>query len=580
MKNDKLGILLSTFSPEEWTDFGKKFLHRPAYSGQTQLLSLYEMIRNHYKKKKDTPDKFPTKAALYLRLFKNEVDNSKDKKKEKAVTTDEIKTLSNRLSMLNKWAEDFLLERYYEENPRIRQVHLLDMFNRRSASKHVKSTLTTLKKQGDNGQKNKLPKSSKDPKSKPQKNKTEEGQEQQSTPPKGYYADVLYQEFRIAAETYRFTAPTKRTETQMMDILQKLDNFYLFNRLKYFNLWQNDQLTASKKKHAKRVQASDKDLLNIPLPLYVKDIVQMNSSNWMKFLRNFTQNATPGMYCEYLIERMNQHPKGNGHFTKLTRLLTSDPSYQQLPKTYLKNMYEYLVNFCLKRISPAKDNEKQQVLADDIKKASLDKKLFKQHLYDLYQEMIAKGLLLERDDSLNYKHYEYIYTLAFLGFGDVEKAKKFIEAYKKYVPIGYRTNYYHYGRAKYYAYHKDWESASKELDKVKGSFFTFVLKIKKLHIKQAYATDPLLETVEAIRKFRRFLNRHKTQIDPVTLDSYKQMLTFVSKLSKTNPADLNGSKAKVKKEAKTLKKRIVKAYNVALKNWLLEQVDIKIAKGE
>ena len=196
------------------------------------------------------------------------------------------------------------------------------------------------------------------------------------------------------------------------------------------------------------------------------------------------------------------------HFTRLLDLMAAHRAV--LSADELRELYSYAQNHCIRRVR-------------------LGEADFLRRLFDLYQRLIADGLLLEHQALSPWK-YKNIASVG-LQLGEYAWVEDFITRQQPFLPENFRASAYAYNLADL-AYHRgDYPTALRALGQVEFSDVFYALGTRRIQLKIYYeqeATEPLLSLIQA---FRVYLRRNKLVSAPTRL-AYTHFLHIVQQLTR------------------------------------------------
>lgn len=203
-------------------------------------------------------------------------------------------------------------------------------------------------------------------------------------------------------------------------------------------------------------------------------------------------------------ERYQSLPAINIYY-RLYRMITllEEPYYYEvlqhleqqqeaLPDEELKNIYNYLQNYCIQKIN-AGDNR------------------FLKEIFQLYQIQLEKGLLLE-GRQLSEWHYKNIVTTA-LRLDELEWVHHFIETYRHQLPEEARENAYRFNLASYHYAAKEYDKVLGLLTQVEYSDLRYSLGAKALLLRTYYDLEEYSALFSLVDSFRQYLVRNRLMAD-------------------------------------------------------------------
>jgi len=208
-----------------------------------------------------------------------------------------------------------------------------------------------------------------------------------------------------------------------------------------------------------------------------------------------------------------------------------------LSASELSDLYQYLLNYCIRRINAGK-------LA------------FQDELLAVYQSALEHGALLT-NGSISQWDFKNVVTIA-LRTGNVDYAREFIHDYKQYLPSSERTNALAYNLANLHFSEKKYRAAIKQLQKVDLDDVFYRLDARSILLKSFYELDDSDALFYHATAFRSLLNRNR-KISDQQRKLYLNLIKHTISVSRAA-----GDSVKLN----AIRKRISKNPNVADLNWL------------
>jgi len=222
----------------------------------------------------------------------------------------------------------------------------------------------------------------------------------------------------------------------------------------------------------------------------------------------------------------------------------------QLPDEELKNIYNYLQNYCIQRINAGD--------ADFLKE-----------IFQLYQAQLKHGLLLE-EGYLSEWHYKNIVTTG-LRLQELEWVYNFIESFREHLPEEARDNAYRFNLAAYYYAAEHHNKVLELLTQVEYSDLRYSLGAKALLLRTYYDLEEYEALFSLVDSFKQYLIRNKLMADDRRLGYHNLFkLTRRAALLRCNQGYYSSNK--YQKELQRLKSDMEAAKAVFNKGWLAEKV--------
>ena len=239
---------------------------------------------------------------------------------------------------------------------------------------------------------------------------------------------------------------------------------------------------------------------------------------------------------------------GETHYYSVLHHLSAQQ--ENLPDEELKNIYNYLQNYCIQKIN-----------AGEAK--------FLQEIFQLYQVQLDKGLLLE-DGQLSEWHYKNIVTTA-LRLNALDWVYQFIEGYRAQLPEGARDNAYRFNLASYHYAAEEYDQVLALLTQVEYSDLRYSLGAKALLLRTYYDLEEYSALYALVDSFRQYLVRNKLMADGRRQGYYNLFkLTRRAAVLRENTGYYNHRR--YHKEWQRLQKDTQEAAAVFNKAWLQQKI--------
>ena len=201
-------------------------------------------------------------------------------------------------------------------------------------------------------------------------------------------------------------------------------------------------------------------------------------------------SASPIVQLYAQLLRLLTDGEDSSHFDALRALMATHKAI--LSPDELRELYSYAQNYCIRRVR-------------------LGDAAFLRALFDLYQQLIQDGILLENKELSPWK-YKNIASVG-LQVGEYAWVEDFVTRHRPDLPELFRDSAYAYNMADL-AYHRgDYATALRTLVQVEFTDVFYSLDTRKMLLKVYYlqgATEPLLSLIQA---FRVYLRRNKLLSD-------------------------------------------------------------------
>lgn len=226
----------------------------------------------------------------------------------------------------------------------------------------------------------------------------------------------------------------------------------------------------------------------------------------LEFLLRNPMDEVPVVSIYYRILMTLLYSENEEHFIKLQDLLIRHAD--KITRSELRDMYQYVLNYCIKRINLGNSN-------------------YQQVLFDTYKTILSNEVILV-DHFLSQWDFKNICTISF-RLREFEWAGQFIEKYKQFIRSSEKENAYAYNKA-YLLFHLGAFSKSLHLlQKVNFTDLYYQIDTRAMILKIYYE----MEDHEALRyhlqAFKIFLTRNKV-VSAYQRTIYSNLVKFTWKL--------------------------------------------------
>ena len=249
----------------------------------------------------------------------------------------------------------------------------------------------------------------------------------------------------------------------------------------------------------------------------------------------------PIIQVYYLIIRMLSNKEQESFFFELKDWLQKNN--QHFSKSQKKTFYAHLINYCI---------------SHQINKGN---HTFFSHAFEVLSTMVSQKLIF--DPFIDPNYYRNIITIG-LQIGKFEYIRDFISTHSSALPPEQKENAETYNLARLYYKQKQYDKVLELLHNVELTNISYALGAKTILIGTYFALDEYRALESLLISFRIFILRNKL-LAKNTKQSYLNFLKFTKKLIYLAPYD--------KESKEKLKETIIKNNNVAVKDWLLEQIN-------
>jgi len=442
MQNNKLFNILSYFDKSEIVRC-RKYINSPYFNNSDALSQLFEQFLQLTEK---NADKLP-KEKLWKKIFsKEEYDDVRFRKL---------------CSDLLKLIEGFLAQQIYEENPIRQATHLIESVARKKMQKLYNTAMKTARRLS----------------------------ERQQIMPANHY----YYEYQIEKNYYDILSHTelRLQKTNVENIVNNLDKFYLAEKLKYYCSVLSRQYQVS---HEYKI-------------LFIDEII-----NHIRIYQ-YDDVPTIAIYAQIMLTQIEQDNEEHYHVLKEKIKKFSGV----FPRSEAYEIYTAALNYCTRKINTG-----------NIK--------FQREYFNTYQELLRDDLLEFNDPEIGPWHYKNIVVTA-LRLGEFDWAETFIHKYKDHLPLTLKDNALTFNLAQLYFYKNDFNKVIRYLHQVEYEDLTYNLNSKVILMCTYYELDEIEPLYSLMESFRVSLQRNH-KIATNRRQHYINFIKFIKKLSKLISGDV------------------------------------------
>jgi hypothetical protein len=337
-------------------------------------------------------------------------------------------------------------------------------------------------------------------------------------------ADFFYQSFQLSKAAYELESSNRQSFNEELQVVSNsLDVYYLAEKLRYCC-----------------------EMINFENILNVKYDLQLGNQI-LTFLDDNPLAEVPVIAVYLNIFKMLQNAEKDEHYNKVKKLLIQ---YEDIfTAKEIKSFYINVLNYCTRRINQFND-EKYWIEYLDINKTLLE-----------------KGLLFEKG-QLSPWRYTNLVNVG-LKTNQIDWTTSFIEEYKEKLPTEYKESMFAYNSGLMQYYLKAYDQAQQLIFNIETKDVLLNVLNRSLLVKIYYESNQTELLLFSLEANRIFLLRNKL-IDPKLKTQMKRFIDFTKKLVKIDITDAD--------KLLPLKEKLPNASEVMHRDWLLEQMDLKIAK--
>jgi len=393
------------------------------------------------------------------------------------------KKLRYRFSYLVKHLEDFLAIRQFQKDEKSYLINLQKSLSNRNTSK----TYSAVRLKSGSGKRHES-------------------------------VGILLHDYLSAEQHHSYSAMRLSRITQLNydSMIDNLDQFYFLRKLQLYCELIN----------LKNVLQSE------PNVLLIEEICSLISKN------NFYNSKAIEIY--YFIMLTLTEPQHEAHFNTLLDLVESNREI--FPASDLKDIFQYVRNYCIKMINTGKD-------------------AYRQKLFGIYKSILSDTRLMQLG-YLSQWEFKNIVTLG-LRLKQDKWVQRFIRNYAGYVAPDERKNALTYNKAVLCYHEKNYRQTLKLIREVEFSDLYYALDSKSLLMKVYYETDDMETFLYHISAFKIFLRRNKF-ISEYQREIYRNFIRFTLKLFRSGYS---------RTKLTVLREQLANESNISDRSWLLEKAD-------
>ncbi len=471
MTDSKIYNVLTHFDKVEQNRL-RKYIRSPYFNVNETLMTFYDVLAEHINANGKAGEL--TKEQLWSQLYEKESYNDV-----------RFRKLS---SDLLKLVEGFLAQQVYDDRPIQKANLLLEAIHSKKIEKLYNSAIR----------------------------QTQAISELQSERPASYY----YHQFEIQKKLYDINeAELKRFEkTNVEDIVNNLDYFYLAEKLKWYSAILIQQTLVA---HEYKL-------------LFIDEIIN--------HLSKHSYDNVPLIRIRYLIFLTHAESENELHYHELKEVLSKYWITMKLEEA--KEAYTHLLSYCSK-------------------KSNQGNTFFLREYVDISKELLKTDILWA--DGEIYPWYFRNAILISLRLGEYEWAENFLNQYGDKLPLDFKKNALSYNRALIFFYQKKYDNVISLLQSVEYDDLVYNLSSKSILLAVYYELDEDDALISLMDSFKAFLQRHK-EISDTQRVHYLNLMKYTKKLLKLIPGDQKEI-VKIKQEMEDDKK-----IGIASMKWVYEKL--------
>jgi hypothetical protein len=471
MTDSKLYSVLTHFDKIEQNRL-RKYVRSPYFNVNELLMSFLDVLFAHINANGKAGEL--TKELIWAALYQKEAYNDVRFRK---LTSDLLKLI-----------EDFLAQEKYETDDLQKASYLLSAIGEKKFDKLHKSSIKSAR---------------------------ELLKQQNEKPSSFYYAQYLIEKNYY----YMSEVELKRAEkTNVEDIINNLDHFYLAEKLKWYNTVLIQKNLISHEYHL----------------LFIDEIIS--------HLEKYQYQNIPTVAIYYKLYLAQTEIENEEHYFELKKLISQ--YWLLFPITEADYLFGSLLNYCIKRLNQVKSD------------------IFYHEFLNVYKEILSKNIF--PNNELNPWSFKNAVQIA-LRLGEYEWAEKIIKNYSPKLPHEFRANAVSYNLALVYFYQKKYNDVIQQLQSVEYEDIGYNLNAKSMLVAIYYELDSDDALLSLMDSFKTYLHRHKDIAENKRMH-YLNLMKYVRKLLKLN----KGSKAEIENIKKEMEED--RKIGIASEKWILEKL--------
>ncbi|MEO5583326.1 MAG: hypothetical protein ABIR66_11580, partial [Saprospiraceae bacterium] len=446
-----------------------RFVLSPYFNNNDAITNLFEWIKEELRGKKTNL----SKEDLWKLCF-GEFENFNDGRLRKLQ------------SDLLKLVEDYYSQESYEANPIHKAKYLLETIYNKDLEDLQSAAFKTAKRLS----------------------------QEQILKPASFY----YYRYEIEQNIFNLTRTQleRSSKSNIEEIAENLDRFYLAEKLRYYCTILNHQTLA----------ALDYKMLFIN---EIIDHVRLND-----------YQDVPPIIIYYQILLTYKEPENKSHYARLKSLI--DQHIHLFPESEKKEIIDAALNYGIKRMNSGEVEYIREV-------------------FDFYRNSLDKGLLLVKGQMTPWS-FKNIVTIG-LRLKEFDWIENFIHSFNHFLEPRFQNNAKTFSLAQLHFYKQDYLNVIQMLSKVEYNDMSYNLDSKTLLMASYYELDEIEALGSLLDSFRVYLGRNK-ELPAFRRKHYLTTISIVRRLAKIVSGD--------KKEIEKLQKEVDQTQGVVSKNWILEKL--------
>lgn len=464
--NNKLYTILRTFDKIEMNRL-EKYILSPYFNKNQYLIQLFGLLMKNVESKNE---KELVKEEVWKILYQKE-------------KYDDVRFRKLNSDLL-KLVEGYLAQQLYDENALHQAIYLMEAVSRKKLDKLHNSTVKSA----------------------------QDLSKKQQYRPANYY----YYQFQIEKNYYKIRDFQRDEKSNIEEIINNLDQFYLAEKLKYYL----DILARQK------VMSHEYNVL------FIEEI--------KAHLEKVDYEAIPPVSIYYHIYLTYIYPENDEYYYKLRGLVQKN--INTFPPDEAYSIYLTMLNYCIVKIN----------------KNSMP---FNEEYVNMFDELLKNKIIIDQIEISPFNFRNAI--VASNRLKRYEWAENLIINYQHKLPEEVRENTVKNNLAAVYFYQKKYDKVIELLREIELPDILATFNAKTLLLMTYYEQredDALFSFLES---FKMYINRHQN-VAQERKNSFLNLIKFVKKIVELPPGD--------KKALQKLKDELEEIKRMASLNWLKEKV--------
>lgn len=339
-------------------------------------------------------------------------------------------------------------------------------------------------------------------------------------------SSFYYKKFLLETEKYEFNLSQKqlKLESQFSNIFSSLEDFYLFNKLKYYC-------------HA----LNQKNIIKADFQVLYKEEI-------LKNLKEGRHKSNAGIMIYYYILLLLLEEGEESNYKKVKKMLRDKHSL--FVQAEARDMLVFIQNYCIRQINKGLS-------------------VYLKEIFYLYQFSVEKKLVYE-NGYISPQTFKNIVSTA-LRLKKGNWAQEFIRKYASRIVKQHSSNSFNYNMANVYYSQKKYGACLKLLQQVNFKEAFYGLDAKVLFLKTFYEQGDYEALDRFWFSFYMYVKRNR-YISDAHKTGYLNFLKFTRKLMVVDESNVQ--------KLEQLKIAVQNTKPVSNINWLLEMLEEKMSRSE